>query len=313
MTCLDNYELWIHNVPKCDLHCHAARGAGLDYLSGLANRKIIEPEKFLSVNEMNQWYRKEIGSFFPGRKGYETLIKATISDAIKDNISYIVMGFAIDRVSLYNNSVSAFIKAIASIIKEHNRIVIVPELSIPKTMDYANNIALGKEALDFDFFKSIDIVGEELEVKFDEFIDLYRTAKKKGLRLRAHVGEFGTADSIMRACEILELDEVQHGISAVDSIEVMRFLRDRSIQLNICPTSNVKMNIISDYKDHPIQKLFDFGINVTINTDDRAVFNRSVSDEFVNLYTSDLLTVNQLEIIRKRTLDNAQLLWGVII
>lgn len=310
MTNLENYEQWIRNAPKCDLHCHAARGAGLTYLSQVAKRSLIESEQFISVSDMNRWYKNEIGKFFPGRIGYETLIKATISEAIRDNIRYIVMGFAIDRVVLYNNSVRAFIDSISNIINEYKEIVIVPELSVPKTIDYANNIVLGEEALELGLFKSIDIVGEELDVKFDNFVDLYRKAKRKGLRLRAHVGEFGTAYSVKRTCEILELDEVQHGIAAVTSNEVMCFLRDNCIQLNICPTSNVKMNIVSGYKEHPIRKLFDFGIKVTINTDDRAVFNRSASEEYIQLYKSGSLSVNQLEKIRKETLVNSELLWG---
>ena len=310
MISWDNYEDWIKTVPKCDLHCHAARGAGLKYLSDIAQKKIIEADGFSSVNEMNQWYKNEIGSVFQGRNGYETLIRATIDEAIRDNIYFLVMGFAVDRVALYNDSVSAFIKAISKIIRSYKRIVIIPELSIPKTVNYKKNIMVGMAALEYNFFKAIDIVGEEMEVAFDEFVELYKTAKTRGLRLRAHVGEFGSADSIMRTCNLLDLDEVQHGISAIESEEVMSFLKDKGIQLNICPTSNIKMHVVSDYKNHPIKKLLDYGIKVTINTDDRTVFNRSVSEEFTQLYKSGLLSINELERIRKETLCRAEALWG---
>ena len=90
----------------------------------------------------------------------------------------------------------------------------------------------------------------------------------------------------------------------------MSFLKDKGIQLNICPTSNIKMHVVSDYKNHPIKKLLDYGIKVTINTDDRTVFNRSVSEEFTQLYKSGLLSINELERIRKETLCRAEALWG---
>jgi adenosine deaminase len=77
------------------------------------------------------------------------------------------------------------------------------------------------------------------------FRPLYRMGKEAGLRLKAHVGEWGDAESVWRTAEELELDEVQHGIAAADSKPVMRFLADHKISLNICPTSNVMLGRVS--------------------------------------------------------------------
>jgi adenosine deaminase len=101
---------------------------------------------------------------------------------------------------------------------------------------------------------------------------------------KAHVGEWGHADSVWRAVAELELDEVQRGIAAAKSPAAMRFLADNRVRLNICPTSNLMLSRVEYLASHPIRKLFDAGVRVTIKTDDMIMFGQSVSHEFLNLY-----------------------------
>ena len=82
--------------------------------------------------------------------------------------------------------------------------------------------------------------GDEFAQPIENFKGIYRRAKKEGLRLKAHVGEWGTAKRHrVSAVEELELDEVQHGIAAAGDESVIRFLAENKIRLNITPTSNV--------------------------------------------------------------------------
>lgn len=112
------------------------------------------------------------------------------------------------------------------------------------------------------------------------------------------MGEFGTADDVMEAVEELELDEVHHGIAAAKSSFVMKWLAKHKIQLSICPTSNVMLSVVDEYKNHPIKQLYNAGISVTINTDELLIFNQPISQEFLNLYTSGNLNVDELNEIR---------------
>lgn len=118
------------------------------------------------------------------------------------------------------------------------------------------------------------------------------------LRLKAHAGEWGDADSVQRAVEELELDEVQHGIAAAESRSVMRFLADHRVRLNICPTSNVMLGRVDSLAAHPIRRLYDAGVRVTINTDDVLMFGQSASEEYLNLYHAGLFTAAELDQIR---------------
>ena len=109
---------------------------------------------------------------------------------------------------------------------------------------------------------------------------------------------------MQRAVEELELDEVQHGIAAAQSTSVMKFLADNRIRLNICPTSNVLLGRVESLADHPIRKLYDAGVKVTVNTDDVLVFGQSVSDEFLNLYRVGLFDTAELDELRQNGLTD---------
>jgi len=152
------------------------------------------------------------------------------------------------------------------------------------------------------FYTGIDLYGDEFARPIQELKPVYRRAKAHGLRLTAHVGEYGDADSVLEAVCELELDEVQHGIAAADDPRVMRFLADHGIQLNLCPTSNVRLGRAESYARHPIRTLYDHGVTVTVNTDDVIFFDQGVSEEFLNLYQAGTCTAVELDEIRRNSL-----------
>ena len=173
-----------------------------------------------------------------------------------------------------------------------------PELGFPRNKSLRTLLACFEPFLDYNYFKSVDLYDDEFAQPIANFKELYRFARSLGMKCKAHAGEFGSADSVMEAVEILELDAVQHGIGAADSPEVMQWLADNKIQLNVCPTSNIKLKRVKSYKTHPIRILFDHGVKVTINTDDALVFGDGVSEQFFKMYKSGVFTAEELNQIR---------------
>lgn len=101
-----------------------------------------------------------------------------------------------------------------------------------------------------------------------------------------------------KGAELLELDEVQHGIAAVNSPEVIQFLIDNHIRLNITPTSNIKLGRVQELKIHPIRELYYSGVDVTLNSDDILIFDSDISKEYLRLYDAETLTAEELDDIR---------------
>jgi adenosine deaminase len=179
----------------------------------------------------------------------------------------------------------------------------IPQLAISRHCRIEDIRRWMEPFLALGFYRIFDLSGDEFAQPIENFKPLYRLAKANGLRLKAHVGEWGDADSVWRAVEELELDEVQHGIAAADSPAVMRFLAAHRIRLNICPTSNLMLSRVQTLASHPIRKLFDAGVRVTVNTDDMAMFGQGVSHEFLNLYRAGCLNERELDQVRENGLS----------
>jgi adenosine deaminase/aminodeoxyfutalosine deaminase len=126
---------------------------------------------------------------------------------------------------------------------------------------------------------SFGIGGDELRGPASGFRDAYLYAKDAGLRLTAHAGETDGPESIRAALDI-GAERIGHGIRAVDDPELMRRLRDERIPLEICITSNVRTGAVTSLAAHPVRKLFDAGVPITLNTDDPGVFETDLRREF---------------------------------
>lgn len=145
--------------------------------------------------------------------------------------------------------------------------------------------------------------GDELAQPIENFIPIYDKAVENGLVLKAHIGEWGTAQDIVTAVKTLQLNEVQHGISAVHDEDVIGFLVENHIRLNITPSSNFLLGRVQDMEHHPISQLYRKGVNVTINSDDVLIFDSDVSKEYLRLYQSGCLTAEELDVIRMNGLN----------
>lgn len=281
----------ISSISKSDLHNHLGKGGNINYLASKFNLKIdAPPSKFESLYHMEQWAKENIKRHFP----YMDRLEAAFVQARADNITVLSACFGID------DDMPAFINAM----KNYNEkfapnTILLPELALERWCDVDKEFSKLEEVLSYNWFKSVDINAGEFDQPIKNFKKIYRKAKEHGLRLKVHVGEFGTADDVMEAVEELELDEVHHGIAAANSEFVMKWLSKHKIQLNVCPSSNVMLSLVEDYSVHPIRKLYDHGIPVTINTDDMLVFNQSVSQEYLNLFECGLMNADELDHIRE--------------
>jgi len=295
-----------HSIPdlqtilKSDLHNHAGRGGSIQYIEAWANVRIEPPvQPFDSLSEMQHWFENNIKCHCAGIQGYLKRIEASFAQAAKDHIKVLALSFGIDEIDSLGN-MDAFIGIMNEL---HMRFApntdFFPELALGRESKIDVVFARIDEIFSYKWFKSVDICNDEFAQPIRNFKSIYRRAKASGLRLKAHVGEFGSADDVMEAVEELELNEVHHGIAAAGSVQIMNWLADHKIQLNVCPTSNIMLKRVDRYANHPIRKLYDHSVPVTINTDDLLILNQSVSQEYLNLFDAKLMTADELDTIRE--------------
>lgn len=295
----------IRKSPKADLHNHFVLGGSRKYLLKQSGRNIQPIMKPLhSMEEMHAWNAANIGHFFDTPNGRRMLIKAAFMQAKEDGVTILEIGEDVWGLgAFFNEHIDELVDAFETAHKE-----IAPEIELRLQIGMSRHCKIDYlEACLSHFwgckaFYSIDLYGDELAQPIENFIPIYRRAKIEGLRLKAHVGEWGTADDVRRAVECLELDEVQHGIAAAKDASVIRFLADNRIRLNITPSSNYLLGRVKNLKTHPIAKLYRSGIDVTINSDDVLIFDSDVSKEYLRLYQYGCLTAEELDDIRKNGL-----------
>ena len=123
------------------------------------------------------------------------------------------------------------------------------------------------------------IGGSEERGPAERFGKTFAFAKEAGLRLTAHAGESMGPESIRAALD-LGAERIGHGIAAARDADLMRELRDRDIPLEICITSNLVTGVVKRLEDHPVRRLFDAGVPITINTDDPAMFGCTLEGEY---------------------------------
>ena len=123
------------------------------------------------------------------------------------------------------------------------------------------------------------IGGDEQKGPSELFRDVYAYAANHGLRLTAHAGEAAGPDSIWGALN-LRAERIGHGLSAAQDPELMEELSTRQVPLEVCLTSNLRTGCCPSLTDHPLRHYFDAGVMVTLNTDDPAMFNTSLTREY---------------------------------
>ena len=129
----------------------------------------------------------------------------------------------------------------------------------------------------------VGIGGSEVGYPPEPFADVYRQAREEGFRLTAHAGESAGPESIWGALRSLGVERIGHGIRSVEDAELVRYLVEHRLPLEICPTSNLRTGVVSAWDEHPIRALIDAGAAVTINTDDPAMFDCTLAGEYQNL------------------------------
>ncbi|WP_440711339.1 adenosine deaminase [Herbiconiux sp. YIM B11900] len=105
-----------------------------------------------------------------------------------------------------------------------------------------------------------------------QFAPVYQRARELGLRLVAHAGEEGPASYVSEALDVLGVERIDHGVRCLDDEVLVSRLRDEAIPLTVCPFSNVRLKVVDSLAEHPLKRMLDAGLLVTVNSDDPAYF-----------------------------------------
>ena len=125
-----------------------------------------------------------------------------------------------------------------------------------------------------------DIAADEAGYPIDNHIKAFTYAKNNNLNITAHAGEAKGSESIWETINELHAKRIGHGVRCLEDKKLVQFLSENNYHLEICLTSNIKTNTFNSFIDHPINKIYDSSISLSLNTDGRAISNTTLSKEY---------------------------------
>ena len=140
----------------------------------------------------------------------------------------------------------------------------------------------------------VDLAGDEENYPPALFARSLALAREGGLGVTAHAGEFAGPSSVWTAIYQLGAGRIGHGIRAVEDPALIDYLRDHRVTLEICPTSNIRLGLAPSLSGHPLRRLFDAGVPVTVNSDDPLLLGTDLSREMEHVARALELTEDHL-------------------
>lgn len=291
-------EQTIRDLPKVELHIHTLGSIRPGTLLAVIEDAGIDAP-YESVEEIEELFQfrdfthfisvySQVVDYITKENHFERVIFEMLEDCARCNVRYVEASFSafdhIERGMEFSAMIDALNKGIHKAKKQFG-----VESNI--RIDLVRNAGpdVGMSILDLieekpDNIVSIDIGGSEDKVPPKPFAQVYERAKKMGLHLVAHAGEAAGPQSIWDAVNHLNVERIGHGVTARGDPELMNHLKKKEIAIEMCPVSNVRTGVVSDIASHPAREFFDFGLLVTVNSDDPSFFHTDLNNEFIQLH-----------------------------
>jgi adenosine deaminase len=128
---------------------------------------------------------------------------------------------------------------------------------------------------------AFDLAGAEKDNPAKRFREAFYLVRHANLNVTVHAGEAYGPDSIHQAIHWAGADRIGHGVRLGEDVDLLEYVRDHRIPLEMCPTSNVQTGAVASIDQHPLRDYFDRGLRVTVNTDNRLMSGTTVTDELL--------------------------------
>ncbi len=298
-------------MPKVELHVHLEGSIRPETLLDLAARNGVRlPAR--SVEELREWYAFKSFDHF-----VEVYLAAAGCIKTPDDVERITADFLAGQaeqnvlhtevtytastqrmqsgISL-DDQLAAINRAREAARREH-AVTMSLTIDYPRHLDpdeftgvaewAADNMSRGVTAL--------GLGGPEVGYPPELFRRAFEVAREAGLPSVPHAGETVGPESIRGALRDLNAVRIGHGVRCLEDPELVAELRERQIPLEVCPTSNVCLNVAPSFAEHPLPRLLEQGLYVTLNSDDPPMFETTLTDEYLKASTAFGLGAAEVE------------------
>ena len=306
-------EEFVRALPKAELHVHLEGSIEPATVVELAARHGVSltveeaaaryaPGNFDQFIESFIW----VTSFLRGPEDYALISRRFAESLRRQNVLYAEVTLSIGIMFRRNQDPAANYAALREAAIE------VPEVRLKWIFDAvrqwgaASAMEVAKIAVELH---SPDIIaygigGDELGLPTIDLRPVYDYVASQGMHRLIHAGEIGGPESVREAIEMLGAERIGHGIAVMRDERTMDFVAARGIALEVCPTSNLRTGALArqlgretaGYDEHPLVSFFRRGLPVTLSSDDPAMFETTVSDEYRHAHRMGLKSIDLIRL-----------------
>ncbi len=287
-------------LPKVELHRHLEGSLRLDTMLDIARQhgitipadvlrlstlvQIQEEDKFTFQNFLAKFNTLRL--FYRSPDAIHRITSEAVEDAAKDNVKYMELRFtpvALSRAERFplHDVVDWVITSAHEASKKYNVAVrLIASVNRHESTELAEQVAwLAVEHL-ADGMVAIYLAGNEAEFRTEPFYGLIKEARQSGSHVTIHAGEWGPANNVKEAIEELGAERVGHGVRVLEDGNIVALARERGTAFEVCVTSNYQSGVVGSLDTHPLMRMLDAGLNITINTDDPSISRITLSHEY---------------------------------
>jgi adenosine deaminase len=289
-----------HTLPKVELHRHLEGSLRLDTMLDIARaHSVTVPASIIRLSNMVQVQEEEPYTFQNFLAKFQTLrlfyrspevitriTREAVEDVARDNVRYLELRFtpvALSRAEGFPlHDVMEWVCSAARQASEDMgvKVALIASVNRHESVELAEQaVWLAAQNMDKGMV-GLDLAGNEAEFPGEPFAGLFNEARQAGLHITIHAGEWGGAENVREAIEVLGAERIGHGVRVMEDPGVVDLARERGTTFEVCVTSNYQSGVVPKLDEHPLAQMLDAGLNVTINTDDPSISRITLSNEF---------------------------------
>ena len=282
------------HIPKAEIHVHLEATIGPDLCRKFAERNNVS----LSEDVFGDQYAYAWDDFYDFIKKYDLITSVIhtpedyreltyryLKECSRNNVIYVEAMISSTHAKLKGMSYHSFLEGVAEGAKQAREefgIISKYIMNGIRHLGTGSVYQTAKEVLDnpHEDLVGFGLAGDELHFPPKLFINTFDMLKEAKFPITVHAGEWDGPENIRNAIKLLHPTRLGHGVRSIEDPELVDLIKELNIVLETCPTSNIATKIYENYNSHPVKKLYDQGVKITVNSDDPPFFNASIAGEY---------------------------------
>ena len=302
----------IHHIPKAEIHIHLEATITPDLCRKFAKKNNVNLPKDIFGNkyayEWTDFYdfiKKYdlVTSVIHSPEDYRELTYVYLKECANNNVLYVEAMISSTHAKLKGMTYDSFLQGVYEASQQAEKEFGIVSRFIMNGIRHLGPDSVKETATEVlnnphPYLVGFGLAGDELHFPPKLFTKTFDMLKEANFPITVHAGEWDGPENIRNAINLLHPTRLGHGVRSIEDVNLVNEIIEKDIVLETCPTSNIATNMYESYEAHPVKKLFDAGVKITVNSDDPPFFNASIAGEYevmsnLGLSENELISLTQ--------------------